>query len=410
MKKYDLIVVGGGISGVAAAVSAARDGLSVLLVEKYGCLGGAMSASLVYPFMKYFMPGEAGTPRLLSDGIFTEMRSRWEAYGDSSFETYKLVFDDMLCEAGADILFHTSVYKAEYADRRVKKLYAASKSGILELEADFFIDASGDGELIAMTDCEFQLGRESDGFCQPMTTCFRLSGIDVKAFLADLKMIQEKYKEYKAEDKLHNPRENVLVFTGIGDGIIHFNTTRVIKHNPVDPFEISNAEILARRQVGELLRFFKEITPSCKNCSLASVATHIGVRESRKLKGVHILTADEIKNCVEFEDTIALGNYEIDIHNPTGTGTELYYFKDEEYYRIPYRSLLPKEYDNMLVAGRCLSATHEAHSAVRILPICACLGEAAGTAAALAKTSTGNVHTVDIGRLQQSLKDKGAAL
>lgn len=432
MKKYDLIVVGGGVSGVAAAVAAARDGLSVLLVEKYGCLGGAMSASLVYPFMKYFKPEatggwrlspvnalndgirftaeENGGWRLLSDGIFTEMRRRWDAYGDTSFETYKLVFDDMVSEAGVDVLFHTSVFKADCSDRRVQKLYAATKAGVLELEADFFIDTSGDGELIAMTGCDYQLGRESDGFCQPMTTCFRLSGVDVKAFLADIRTIQEKYQEYKAADKLHNPRENVLIFTGIGDGIIHFNTTRVIKHNPVDPVEISNAEILARRQVGELLRFFKEVSPACKNSALVSVATHIGVRESRKLKGVHILTADELKNCVEFEDTIALGNYEIDIHNPTGTGTELYYFKADEYYRIPYRCLLPKEYDNMLVAGRCLSATHEAHSAVRIIPICACLGEAAGTAAALAKATTGNVQNIDTNRLRQSLKDKGAAL
>ncbi len=410
MKKYDLIVVGGGISGVAAAVSAARDGLSVLLIEKYGCLGGAMSMSLVYPFMKYFMKDENGGNRLLSDGIFTEMRKRWAACGDSSFETFKLVFDDMISEAGADVLFHTNVYKAECSDRRIKKLYAASKSGVLELEADFFIDASGDGELIAMTGCEFQLGRESDGFCQPMTTCFRLSGVDEKRFFEDMKMMQEKYKEYKAEGRLHNPRENLLVFTGLGDGVIHFNTTRVIRHNPVDPVEISNAEILARRQVAEMVKFFKEVSPSCANASLVSVATHIGVRESRKLKGVHILTADEIKNCVDFEDTIALGNYEIDIHNPTGTGTELYYFKDNEYYRIPYRSLLPKEYDNMLVAGRCLSATHEAHSAVRILPICACLGEAAGTAAALAKTTVGKVQDIDVQQLRQNLRDKGAAL
>lgn len=410
MKKYNLIVVGGGISGVAAAVSAARDGLSVLLVEKYGCLGGAMSMSLVYPFMKYSMQDENGKRKLLSDGIFTEMRKRWENYGDSSFESFKLVFDDMVSEAGVDVLFHTSVFKAECQNRRIKKLYATSKSGVLELESDFFIDATGDGELIAMSGCDYQLGRESDGFCQPMTTCFRISGIDEKIFFEDYKMMQEKYKEYKAAGKLSNPRENILVFGGLGNGIIHFNTTRVIKHNPVDPIEISKAEILARRQVGEMINFFKEVSAAFKDCALISVATHIGVRESRKLKGVHILTADEIKNCVDFPDTIALGNYEIDIHNPTGTGTELYYFKDNEYYRIPYRSLLPKEYDNMLVAGRCLSATHEAHSAVRILPICACLGEAAGTAVALAKKTTDNIQNIDVKKLRQNLKNKGAAI
>ena len=410
MKRYDLITVGGGISGVAAAVAAARDGLSVLLVEKYGCLGGAMSMSLVYPFMKYTMPGENGERRLLSVGIFTEMRKRWEAYGDSSFESFKLVFDDMVSEAGVDVLFHTSVYKADCDGRKITRLYAASKSGVLELEADCFIDATGDGELIAMTGCDYQLGRESDGLCQPMTTCFRVSGIDEELFRKDVKLLQERYKEYQAQNKISNPRENILLFYGLGDGVVHFNTTRVIKHNPVDPTEISRAEILARRQVGEMMHFFRENSASFDHSALMSIATHIGVRESRKLKGVHILTADEIKNCVEFEDTIALGNYEIDIHNPSGTGTELYYFKDDEYYRIPYRSLLPKEYDNMLVAGRCLSATHEAHSAVRILPICACLGEAAGTAAALAKKTTGNVQTVDVEQLRQNLKEKGAAL
>lgn len=410
MQKYDLIVVGGGISGVAAAVSAARGGLKTLLIEKFGCLGGSMSMSLVYPFMKFSMQDENGKKKLLSDGIFSEMRKRWDAYGDNSFETYKLVFDDMVSEAGVDVLFHSTVFKIDCADRRINKLYATSKSGVLELEADYFIDASGDGEIISMAGCDIQLGRESDGFCQPMTTCFRVSGINEEIFYKDIPMMQEKYKEYKAAGKLDNPRENILMFAGLGDGVIHFNTTRIIKHNPVDPIEISKAEILARKQVGEMMSFLREVSTAFKDCTLISIATHIGVRESRKLKGVHILTAEEIKNCVSFPDTIALGNYEIDIHNPTGTGTELYYFKDNEFYQIPYRSLLPKEYDNLLVAGRCVSATHQAHSAIRILPICACMGEAAGTAIALAKKTTNNTHDIDYNQLRENLKNKGAAV
>ena len=410
MKKYNLIVVGGGISGVAAAVSAARDGLSVLLVEKYGCLGGAMSMSLVYPFMKFSMQDENGNRKLLSDGIFTEMRKRWNEYGDSSFEVFKLVFDDMVSEAGVDVLFHTTVFKADCADRKIKKLSAATKSGIVELEADFFIDATGDGELIAMSGCDYQLGRESDGLCQPMTTCFRVSGIDDELFLSELKSLQQKYKEYQVKKKISNPRENILLFGGLGDGVYHFNTTRVIKHNPVDPVEVSRAEMIARKQVGEMMRFFKENSKAFEKSAVISMATHIGVRESRKLKGVHILTAEEIKNCVSFEDTIALGNYEIDIHNPAGTGTELYYFKPNEFYQIPYRSLLPKEYDNLLVAGRCLSATHEAHSAVRILPICACLGEAAGTAIALAVQTHTDAYGINVKILREHLAQKGAAI
>ena len=152
----------------------------------------------------------------------------------------------------------------------------------------------------------------------------------------------------------------------------------------------------------------KECSKAFENSTVVSIANYIGVRESRKLKGVHILTQEEIKSCKRFEDVIAYGNYEIDIHYPTGTGTELYCFKENEYYEIPYRSLLPKEYDNMLVAGRCLSATHEAHSAVRIMPICACMGEAAGLACAVACNTNANAHTVDISGVQKMLRRNGA--
>lgn len=408
MKKYDLIVVGGGISGVAAAVSAAREGLSVLLLEKFGSLGGAMSNSLVFPFMSFRVRGKDG--RLTSEGIFTEMQERKLKYKDQGWETYKLVFDDMATESGVEVLFHVTAFEAVTDGREIKSLKVATKSGVIEFSADFFIDASGDGELIAMTGCDYQLGRESDGFCQPMTTCFRMSGVDLKKFREEESALQEKYKEYQEAGRLINPRENLLVFTGVGEGILHFNTTRVIKHDPTDPFDVSRAEMLARRQVIEMVEFMKENSTAFEHSSLVYIANHIGVRESRKLKGVHILTADELKACTDFEDTIALGKYDIDIHNPVGSGTYIYKFKDGEYYRIPYRSLLPKEYDNMLVAGRCLSADHEAHSSVRIMPICACMGEAAGVAIATAKKTGANAHTVDVQAVRARLIEKGAAL
>ena len=176
MKKYDLIVVGGGISGVASAVSSARKGLSVLIIEKFGCLGGALCNSLVFPFMRHVT---WSGKKVLSDGIFGEMKKRHLEYGDTSWETFKFVFDDMVTEAGVDVLFHSAVFKAETDGRSIKSVSVATKSGIMEFEADFFIDSSGDGELIAMSGCETQLGRESDGLCQPMTTCFRMNGVDI---------------------------------------------------------------------------------------------------------------------------------------------------------------------------------------------------------------------------------------
>lgn len=409
MKKYDLIVVGGGISGVAAAVAAAREGLFVLLIEKFGSLGGAMSNSLVYPFMNHSVKAGEGR-RLTSAGIFSEMKSRRAKFNDVSWETYKFVFDDMVTEAGVDVIFHSDVFEAVTEDRTIRSIKVATKAGVLGFEADFFIDASGDGELIAMTGCDFQLGRESDGYCQPMTTCFRVAGVDVDKFLTEKPELQAKYHEYQNQGRIINPRENILVFVGPGDGILHFNTTRIVKHDPTDPFEISRAEIAARKQINEMLVFLKEHSTAFEHASLVYVANHIGVRESRKLKGEHILTEDELKSCVKFEDRIALGNYDIDIHNPLGTGTYIYRFNPGEYYSIPYRALLPKEYDNMLVAGRCLSADHGAHSSVRIMPICACLGEAAGVAIAVAKQSGANAHTLDVSTVQKKLRENGAVI
>ena len=416
MKHYDLIVAGGGLTGVAAAVSAARDGLSVLLIEKSGCLGGAMSNCLVYPFMMYWeRDPKSGLRRNLSAGIFTEMRERQaaKARGDADTlepEYYKFILDDMVIEAGVDVLFHGTIYDIVTQDRKVKSVTAATKSGALTIEADFFADCTGDGELFSMAGCAYQLGRESDGLCQPMTTCFRMANVDLAGFYQERSQIQRLYKQYQEEGKLENPRENVLIFPGLGDGILHFNTTRVIQLDPTDAFDVSRAEMEARRQVYEMVCFLKENFKAFEKSTIVSIACEIGVRESRKLKGEHILTADELKNCVEFEDTIALGNYDIDIHNPSGTGTEIYSFKPGEHYRIPYRSLLPKEYDNLLAAGRCISATHEAQAAIRIMPICACLGEAAGTAIALAHDTGRTTHTIDMGALRQRLREKGAAL
>ncbi len=413
--KYNLIVVGGGLSGVAAAVSAAREGLKVLLVEKSGCLGGAISNNLVYPFMPYWTILQ-GKKSYLSQGIFREMKVRHDEYVDDckdnefNSEYFKIVLDDMTNEAGVDVLFHGIVYDVKTEDRKITGVDITAKGQKITAEADFFVDATGDGELFFLAGCDYQLGRESDNLCQPMTTCFRMSGVDLDIFTAERPRLQELYKEKQAKGEIKNPRENILVFFGVGEDVLHFNTTRVVMLNPADPFDVSKAEVIARKQIHELITFLKENSDAFHESALISVAVDIGIRESRKLKGVHILTGDEIINCTRFADSIALGNYDIDIHNPSGTGTSHRFFSDGEFYTIPYRSLLPKEFDNLLVAGRCLSATHEAQASVRIMPICCCLGEAAGTAVAIAHKTNTTAHTVDIEALQQKLKENGAVL
>lgn len=419
MKKYDLIVVGGGFTGVAAAVSAARDGISVLLVEKAGLLGGAMTNCLVYPFMPFWTNNpETNEKDYLSCGIFTEMREKQKMYdpkaSDAKFNPnyYSMVLDDLCEDAGVDLLFHATLYDVTVDNGKIKSINVIAGSEKLELEADFFVDATGDGNLFYLAGCDFALGRREDSLCQPMTTCFRMCGVDTDGLHKEWALIQEKYKEHQAQGKIKNPRENVLMFLGgsLGDGVVHFNTTRIVKRNPTDPFDVSKAEIEARRQIIEVISFLKENTNSFKNGFLVSVASDIGVRESRMLKGKHILTEEELKDCTRFEDSIAVANYDIDIHNPEGTGTSHYFFKPGEYYTIPYRSLVPNEVDNLLVGGRCISATHEAQASIRVMATCACLGEAAGTALALAKNTGTTAHTIDVLKLQKILKEKGVKL
>lgn len=415
MAHYDLIVVGGGLTGVAASVRAAREGLKVLLVERSGCLGGAISNALVYPFMSYATSMPNGKIRDLNAGIFSEMRRRHkDASGTASRgwqpEIFRIILDDMVTEAGVDVLFHNQLVDATVVDRKVQSIRIVGKSGISEYSADFFIDTTGDGDLMAFAGCDYQIGRESDSLCQPMTTCFRLSGVDIPKFQEEKPWLIEKYQELQAKGEIRNPRENILVFYGLGKGILHLNTTRVVKHNPVNDVELSLAEIEARKQVLEMYNFLCTYSEACREASIVSIAEEIGVRESRKLRGVHILTGEELKSCTDFADSIALGNYSIDIHNPEGSGTYMYDFKPGEYFRIPYRSLLPKETDNLLVAGRCLSADHEAHSAVRIMPICASMGEAAGAAIAVAHKTGANAHNVDISEVQAILVAGGAEI
>lgn len=413
-KDYDLIVVGGGLTGVAAAVAASRQGLSVLLLEQDGSLGGAMSNSFVFPFMRYTY-WEDEKWNYLSAGIFKEMVERHRSIGGCSKygwqpELIKMMLDDMIVEAGVDILFHTRVVNVVMDGRELKSVLAASKSGTLEIRAKFFIDASGDGELMALSGCAYQLGREEDNLCQPMTTCFRLSNVNMEKFYEELPGLQKLYNEKQKTGEISNPRENMLIMGEVSKGVLHFNTTRIVKHNPVDPMELSRAEIEARKQVLELYNFLRQNSEMFRESAIVSIAQNIGVRESRKLLGVHVLTADDLKSLTIFDDSIALGNYDIDIHNPEGTGTYIYSFPKEAYYSIPYRSLLPRETDNLLVAGRCLSATHEAHSAVRIMPICTCMGEAAGVAAAQAVHTGKNAHTLDIHAVQQILEANGAKI
>ena len=426
---YDVIVAGGGFAGVGAALAAARGGAKVLLIEESNALGGAASRGLVTPFMPFFTPiypknGEE--QKLLSRGIFEEIcghllemsvathgktthAARWPM-GEFSDEYLKLVLNRMLTKEGVDILFHTAVIEADVQDGFVNSITAASGATKYTLHAKAYIDCTGDGDVAALGGFPFQLGRETDHLCQPMTLCFRLGDVDVPAFNRGRANMQKAYKECQAAGKIKNIRENVLVFFTISDTVLHFNTTRVVKYDPTNPEDVSRAEIEAREQVWEMYQFLRECAGGCEKATLLSTASQIGVRESRMILGEYVLTKEDLLACRKFEDGIALCNYDIDIHNPEGSGTTHYFFPDHEYYSIPFRCLIPKNAKNMLVAGRCISSDHDAQASYRIMPVVCTLGEAAGTAAALACAKDIAVRDVCPTLLRDTLRQNGAAV
>ncbi|MCQ2486018.1 MAG: FAD-dependent oxidoreductase [Clostridia bacterium] len=419
MRKYDIIVVGGGFAGSAAALAASRNDSKVLLIEQSGALGGAANICLVNPFMPNStkITNENGeTEKLeLSRGIFAEISNRLEAMGAKKgnlfHEEYlKMILDDMMEEAGVDVLFHSTLCEVSKADGKLESVTVITKSGKITFEATQFIDCTGDADLAVMSGCPYRLGRETDNLCQPMTLCFRVANVDEEEFFTPecQEERQAIYRRWRAEGKTSNPRENILLFHTMINGVIHFNSTRVVKKNPVDPFDVSWAEREARRQMFDIYRMLKEELHAFRNAELVSSASWIGARESRMIIGEHVLTGKELVDCTRFEDAIAAGNYDIDIHNPEGTGTSHYYFPDGQYYTIPYRSLIPKGIDNLLVAGRCISSDHEAQASYRIMPIVCCLGEAAGVGASTAVKSGCSPKDADIKTIQKILLDSGA--
>lgn len=413
-RQWDLIVVGGGLTGVGAAVAARRQGLSVLLIEKAGFLGGAPGTQLINPFMPYTTLVD-GKKLPLSQGFFAELQQLLKEAGgyqgpgreDIHEEYVKLALDRLVTREGVQVLCHAVLCGVHKQRETITAVDVVTKAGVLTFQAETYIDCTGDADLAVMAGCPYQLGRE-DGLCQPMTLCFRIGNIDIPVFNQNRQMMQALYKKLQSEGKIRNPREDVLIFNTFVDGMLHFNTTRVVRHNPVDPFDVTRAEMTAREQMFELYHFLKDNIPGCEKCQLIYSAGEIGVRESRKIVGEYVLTQEDLMNCVKFDDRIAAGNYDIDIHNPEGSGTSHYYFEPGTWYTIPYRSLLPKGADNLLVAGRCISATHEAQASIRIMPIVATLGQAAGVAAAVAHHAGVKPAQASVQDIQRNLTDAGA--
>ncbi len=410
----DVIVAGGGPAGVCAAIAAAEQGADVLLIERYGFLGGMATAGLVNPFMTYW----AGAQQIIK-GLFQRILEALDARGARLAtgpdgcdpfdpEQMKLVLLQLCLQAGVRLRLHTMLAGAEVHDGVVHALYGCSKSGFERFAGAVFVDCTGDGDIAAAAGAEVMMGREQDGHCQPMTLNFRMAGVDERR-MPDRATINRLYDAAKQRGEIDNPRENVLFFPTTRCGEFNFNTTRVVMLNGTDADELTQAEIQGRRQLQQMVDFLRRRVPGFENAYLAASGTQIGVRETRRIKGDYILSGDDVLGARKFADGIARGSYDVDIHNPAGTGTVIKSLPEGESYDIPYRCLTPCGLTNLLVAGRPISADHAAHSSLRVMPIAMAIGEAAGVAAAMS-VPTRDVRQVDVGRLRRQLLGRGVSL
>ena len=437
----EVLVVGSGPAGLAAAIASARSGAKTLLVERYGFLGGNLTASLVGPCMTSYSLD--GTTQLIK-GIFEEMVLRMERAGGaihpskiaagseySGFivfghdkvtpfnpESVKLVAMEMCLEAGVELLLHTFVADTIVEGGAVTGVVTASKSGLQVLRAEVTVDCSADADVAARAGVPFQIGRDEDGLTQPMTLFFRVRNVDdarVKAYVAahpqDYRPFASLVQQAREQGEFSIPHRGVGLYRTLDAGVWRINTTRVQRLYGTDARDLTRAEIEGRRQVQALMKFFRAWLPGFEHAELLDTAAQIGVRETRRILGEYTLTLEDLADGREFEDVIALAGYPVDIHSPTGDGGgatgEL---QTANIYQIPYRSLVPVRVEQLLVAGRSLSATHEALAAVRVMPPAFAMGQAAGTAAALAVARRIPPRRVPVPDLQAALIRLGAYL
>jgi hypothetical protein len=422
----DVAVAGGGSAGSAAALAAAREGASVLLIEAGGFFGGTAVAVLdtMYGF---FPPGDQ--VRVVG-GIAWEIASsmlradqamlRENSYGAGTGVTYepealKRAWDTRLTQAGVHVLLHSLVTGVVMDGQQITGLTVQTRSGPYRISARRFVDATGDAVLAWAAGCALERP-SAERQVQPLTTTFRVGGVGTPPAAAELRRLMAEAADAGAFDL---PRREGSAHRTILPGVFHTNMTRVSGVDPTDPWALSAAEIEGRSQTAEYLRFLRQRVPGYENSYLLGTSTWIGTRESRRLVGQHILTRDDVLSARQFDDAIALCGAPVEDHDG-GTGTIWQYVGDVgkpagkptgQTYGVPFRCLLPVEVDGLLVAGRCLSATHDAHASARSIAQCLAYGEAAGTAAALSlKDAASELRALDTERLRAQLADNGVIL
>lgn len=442
----DVLVVGGGPAGLGAALGAAQAGARVVLAERHGFLGGNATAALVMPLMSFhthkprdpkagntrLLPSDHGPGKPVIAGALATLLTRLvQANGaiPPSLQTgyvvpfdpeiFKLVALDLLDEAGVQFLFHAFATDV-FADGGVAGAVFETKSGPLVIRSGVVVDCTGDGDVAARAGAPYEVGREDDGLAQPMTLMFRMADFQRAAFKAYVKEHPDQWRSVhglwdlvqKAEQngELELTREDILFFATPHEHEVSVNSTRVTKVLGTDVWDLSYAEWESRRQMRQIVAFLRRYVPGFERAYAVQSGVNIGVRETRRFRGDYQLTADDILQARKFADVIARSAYPVDIHNPEGSGTLLKRVPPGKAYDIPLRCLMPQNVDRLIVAGRCISGTHEAHSSYRVMPVSMATGQAAGACAALAVRLEKFPRSVPVADVQRELIRQGADL
>lgn len=417
----DVVVVGGGSAGSTAAVAASRAGASTLLVEESAFLGG-IGAAVLDTFYGFYAPG--GSDRVVG-GIGWEVCSeltkrdsafeRPNTYGAGTGVTYnpdtlKVVWDELTDAAGAQVLLHAKVSRVVMDGEAVKGVLVETVAGPLLVLGKVVVDTTGDADVTWRAGGALE--RPAPELkVQPLTQTFRLAQVDHT--VTPTKELHRLMREHSESGEYDLPRVEGSAHRTTEPGVVHTNMTRVNDIDPTDPWQLSRAEQDGRRQVLEYTRFMVDKVPGYQDAYLAGSAPRIGVRESRRLVGAYVLTKQDVLEAKDFDDAIARCGAPIEDHAAGHQTIWQYVGSGDERptgrtYGIPYRCLVPVEVDGLLVAGRCLSATHDAHASVRSIGQCMAMGQAAGTAAAQAALDGVQPRDVDVARLRVDLTDAGA--
>ena len=400
----EVLVVGGGLAGVAAAVTAARMGADVLLVERAGALGGMATTGLVPPAFR----------RELTRGIVEEFCARLDEAGGETEnrnpEIMKHVLLEMVRESGARLMLYTLAVDAIARDGEIEGIIVESKSGAQAILADIVIDCSGDADIAAAAGAPFEIGRGRDQETQTHTLVFLLGNVDTRRLMPVRMDIPEyvKLAREAGEWKSRFAGGAAIGPVVVGEhGVVNVNSINIGGVSGLKVEDLTYSHVTAHREAVLLVDFYRKYVPGCENCYLLSTAQFIGVRESRRIIGEYQLTGEDCLAGAEFDDGIARGYYPIDIHAPDGSG-DAAGARLGRPYEIPYRCLVPKEVENLLVAGRPISADHVAHGSLRVMGTTMPLGEAAGCAAALCLQRGETPRELSGKRVRRMLKRLGA--